>query len=608
MSYGALTERRLVILLTAAAVALRFLMFMGRGDYVAFDEGWYLLLGRNLMNGAGFSLAGLRHATLSPLFPLLAGAVDVVLGHAIWSGRIVAALAAALLVVPCYSIFRRLAGRRTATLACVIVMALPALAPFVVPYWIGRDLWVGAEPLLHLFLFSGVALVLRGRHTGRALDYAGAGVSFSLAYLARPEAIVTLGVVGLILGGLALFERRPRRLVHAAVLGLAFGLVSAPYWIYLHDVLGRWAVTGRGIVVTRMETQQPPRPGSARAGGEEAGPTEAIEQMLWRGDATRYVQRLYALDATGLRLASDYWGVQQSAAASAQPTAPAPPAAPVDPAAAPARTAEAAPAGEAPASRFRLYGRALSWILPWYTLPLLLIGVLSLRTRRRGLASDELLFVVPVAFTAMAIAALVAIDPRTQLILLPVAAFYLARGLRAASVWLAGRFRHSGMSRRFAALALSGAMAALLFGTQAQWLYLSLSVGSPHHMAGASNREVGALLQRRAAPAASVMSWHPAIALYARRDWRVLPHASFDNIVRYAGVVGTSHVVLSRYYPGPPISDELSSQHVLLHVPATPEGTHWHLRVDRGEGSFVFAELVAEPPRAAGVVVPEVEG
>ena len=36
-----------VVWLTAGACALRLLAFLGRGDYVAFDEGWYLLLGIN---------------------------------------------------------------------------------------------------------------------------------------------------------------------------------------------------------------------------------------------------------------------------------------------------------------------------------------------------------------------------------------------------------------------------------------------------------------------------------------------------------------------------------------------------------------------------------
>lgn len=92
---------RSVLLLTLAAVALRLVMFLGRGDYLAFDEGWYLLLGRNLFSGDGYTLSGLRHTTLSPLFPILAGATGAVLRDPIWAGRLVAAVTAGLVVWPC---------------------------------------------------------------------------------------------------------------------------------------------------------------------------------------------------------------------------------------------------------------------------------------------------------------------------------------------------------------------------------------------------------------------------------------------------------------------------------------------------------------------------
>jgi hypothetical protein len=595
-----------IALLAAVTIALRLLMFAGRGDYVAFDEGWYLLLGRNLLAGEGFSLAGLRHATLSPLFPLLAGALDVLTGNAVWSGRIIAAVAAGLLVIPCWSIFHRLAGRRTATLACLVVVALPALAPFTVPYWVGRDLWVGAEPLLHLFLFSGIALVLRGRDSGRTRDWIAAGAAFALAYLARPEAILVLGATGLLLGGAALYSRRPVvAFAHAAVLGLSFALVASPYWIYLHDVLGRWAITGRGIEVTvRSAAEDAGAPSSG-----EAGPTATIEQMLWSGDATTYVQRLYSLDASRTRLASDYWGVPRadraadgvavpvvatsgaSAASEAQ-----------DGARSPSPLAAQTPAADdIPPSRVVLYGRALGWIVPWATWPFILLGVLgSVRRRRapRGDGFPEMLLVGPLIFASLAIARIVAIDPRTQLLLLPLAALYCAYGLRLAPLLVARPLRRAGIRRSFVGAALVMVTLTLLLGTQARWLYMSIAVGSPHHMAGASNREVGALLQQRTPADATIMSWHPAIALYARRDWRVLPHAGFDDIVRFAGVVGTRHIVLSRYYPGPPLSEDLAARHVLLHVPVTPDGEHWRLHVTPGEGEFLFGELVAEPVRA----------
>src|SRR5690606_18179625 len=146
-----------LVWLSAGAIALRLLTFLGRGDFVAFDEGWYLLLGQSFWHGEGYRLTGLRHTTLSPLYPMLAGAVAMVAGNPVWAGRVVAALAGGLLVLPCWSIFRRLAGRRTAWLGCLVVAVLPSLSAFTVPYWVGWDLWMGPEPVYHLFVFTGFA-------------------------------------------------------------------------------------------------------------------------------------------------------------------------------------------------------------------------------------------------------------------------------------------------------------------------------------------------------------------------------------------------------------------------------------------------------------------
>src|SRR5690606_25734966 len=183
-----MTNARALALLTLIAIALRCLMFAGRGDYVAFDEGWYLLLARNLVAGEGYSLAGLRHTVLSPLFPVLAGAASIITADIIWAGRAVAAICAGLLVLPCWFLLRRRAGVRTAWIGCLIIIAVPTLAPFTVPFWIDWDLWVGAEPVLHLFLYGGLALALRAYDSGKPWDWALAGLSFTLAYLARPEA------------------------------------------------------------------------------------------------------------------------------------------------------------------------------------------------------------------------------------------------------------------------------------------------------------------------------------------------------------------------------------------------------------------------------------
>jgi 4-amino-4-deoxy-L-arabinose transferase-like glycosyltransferase len=576
--------------LALLAVTLRLLMFAGRGDYIAFDEGWYLLLGRNLFAGDGYTLTGLTHTTLSPLFPVLAGAMDLLTGDIVWSGRIVIAVAAGLLVVPCWYLFRSLAGRRTALLGCILVIALPALAPFVAPYWIGWDLWVGAEPLLHVLLYSGLTLALhaslrthehRGAVACAVAVWLAAGVAFGLAFLARPEAILVAAGVGLLAGARAVVRRNARSLIGVAVLTLGFVVTALPYWIHLHDARGYWSLTGRGVELVR------PAAGVAEpAQADPRGATETIEQMLWAGNQAAYLRHLYALDASRTRLASSYWGVQRAAPQSVPYLGPETP--PED--AMPAGTAVAVSA--ASSGRIGRYVSALSLILPFYVWPFLILGAVPSR-RRRG---DELMVALPVAGASVAIAVFVAIDPRTQLFLLPLAAFYAARGLRRAGVFMDRRRGRTAMSRRFPGRILAAVLIVLLLGTQARRLYMSLTVGSPHHLVGAENRRIGETLRETLPAGEPVMSWHPAIALYAGRDWRVLPRASLPEIATYANAIGSEHVVLSAYYPSPMVLDDLEGRHLILHVPPAPAGTvGWQLRPLAGPPGFVSARLEPVP-------------
>ncbi|MEJ2185768.1 MAG: glycosyltransferase family 39 protein, partial [Gemmatimonadota bacterium] len=516
-------RRHPLVVLSSLAILLRLAMFLGRDSYVAFDEGWYLLLGRNLFHGRGYTLSGLQHVALSPLFPILAGALDRIADHPVWAGRIVAALTAGLLVVPCYYLFRRLSGRRTALIGAGVVAVMPSLAPFVTAFWIGWDLWVGSEPLLHLAAYAGLALVVAGRVRRRSWLFALAGLAFALAYMARGEGIIVFGLATAALGVHAVWRRDAPQLGRILLLAAVFAVASAPYWVYLHDVTGQWTITGRGSkpTVAIAAVRREERPAASRT----------IERMLWQDEDAPYVRSLFALDRSGTRLANSYWGVPRSApATSPVDTVPAPSAgtdtadtpavspgaapgngsaanargtSPTDTAAAvaapqdtlqpvparddeaPATTAPAPPRG--PFAGSVLYLRSINRIVPWLLWPLLLLGVFLRRRRPRF---DELLVAGTVLGTSAIIAVAVAIDPRTQLIVVPLAAFYIARGLHALGFGI-DRIRNReqtsagiGPRRGFGRAIVVALVLVVLLAVNARRLYFSVSLGSPHTVVG----------------------------------------------------------------------------------------------------------------------------
>lgn len=580
-----------VVLLASAAIILRLIIFLGRGAYVAFDEGWYLLLGTNLMSGDGYTLSGLRHTVLSPLFPILAGSLSTIVRDPVWAGRIVAAVFAGLLVWPCWHIFHRLGGDSTAWIACIVIAAVPTLAPFAAPYWIGWDLWVGAEPLLHFFLFAGIALALRAYERGSALDWTAAGCTFALAYLARPEAILFFGFAALWLG-IAAVRARNRLVLHGVAFILAFVMTAAPYWLYLHDTLDRWAISGRVVQLPTLRSSSPSQ-------GQRAAST--IEVMLWENDQRSYMLRLYGLDASATRLSSSYWGVPRERAVTAvTPRS----AAPGGAASAAADTADGAPtaalraAQEQPAARpaspvapatdrptrLQLYLRSLGVIMPLFLWPVVLMGLLGYRRTWRM----DLLVAMPFVAVSFAIARIVAVDPRTQLFIVPLAAYYAARGILLLGSLIDRRLPSGTLRQGFVARAAVVVLVASFLATEARWVYLGITLGSPHHLVGAANRTTAAALRDIVPPDQPVMSWHPALALYADRDWRVLPHAAFPDVVTYANAIRSEYMVLSAYYPSPLTFEQMTREYLVLHLPPGTAAQGGHLRVELSDAGSSF--------------------
>ena len=566
---------------TLAAVLLRLVLLLGRGDYLAFDEGWYLLLGRSLWMGQGYELIGTPHVTLSPLFPALAGAVGRAIGDWVWGGRFVAAVASGLVVLPVWSLVRRWSGERIALVVAVLLAVTPSMAPFVAAYWIGADLWVGAEPLLHLGLFAGLACWARASEDGGRRWWAATGLTLAAAFLARPEALGVLGLLGL-WSAVSAWQRRSRAVALGTALMLAtFVLVAAPYWFRLHTVTGTWRLTGREIdAASALRLADP---------GARSAATD-IERMLLADDGA-YATRLYSLDASGLRLQSEYWGVSQPVTppTGASPVPPPTPTPAPTPLSAPEAAATADQSAPAIGTAIRV---AATTLLPVWSWVLVLFG--GLATMRRPRSVSERGATVALLGTSLTIGVVAAVDARTQLFLVPLLLLWMVRGLELTAGVVEARLTgiRPGFVRR---VALVGVAAAGL-GTLGWQLRMSLVVGSPHHVVGSQNREVaerlGGLLDGRPGP---VASWHPAIAVFADRDWRPLPLAMLAPTVRFEQAAGAVAMVLSAYYPPTRGQELFGTRYTVIPVPqGPPVVADWTLqRVDAD--SLITRAVVVRP-------------
>ena len=533
------------------ALVVRALAFLGRGDYVAYDEAWYTLLGRNLIEGRGYTLAGLRHVTLSPLYPVVVGITDALTGNGVLAGRILACVFGALLVFPSYYLFRRMGGHRVALVAALFIAVLPALAPFAAPKWVGWDLWVGAEPLYHFLIFSALALLVAFLRAPTLLRAACFGAIGALAYLTRAEGVVVFGAAGGLAALALLARRRWREMPRLAVALVAFAIVAAPYWIYLHDALGVWTLTGRGVEVAVVARE------NRESTGDES--SSVIERMLWSGDYA-YAERLYALHPSGTRMASDYWGVPSTdnERPAPLPAAPAPAAQPPDTLARTADSAASAPQPSLPSS-WTLYARTLALLVPWWLWPLVLGGLLV----RRRFNGPELVAGGGIVLSAAAIAILVAVDPRTQTFVLPLVAYFAARGTIALARFIADRRARPGLERPLAA-GLAAVVAIVMLIETAGRTYAGRGLTTEVQLMGTEYRLLGRGLRELVPEGQSIVSWHPAVAVHARRDWHPLPLAITTDVIRYANAVDAHYVVFGGHNPSALRASDLPREYLVL--------------------------------------------
>ena len=517
-----MNERRSLWLVVLAALALRLALLVARGDYIVYDEGYYLLLARSLRAGHGYALNGLPHVALSPLQPVLVALISAVGVPDLWASRLLAAACGSLLVLPVAALGRTAGGPRVALAAAVLTAASPALMSFV-PFFPGEswNLYFGSEPLFLLLAFGAVAAAAR-TDDGDWKWWVAAGCLAGGAYLARAEGAVlaaTLFValavrMGLRRSGAAAWRRL------ALALGAA-ALVSVPYLVYLHGTLGRWAVSGRVQAASETGQDAPSALQSARSGGQ------VLDAFVWQGRPDAFLQALYGLDPSGTRMASQYWGVRRDAAPARVLAPPAP---------GQGESSAAVPAG--PTRRAaEVWWKGLGAVAPWWLGALALVGLAIGRRAALG-------WVFPVAVCSLLPSLLTYVEPRSLLPLAPLAALYAA----VVVMWIAGRIERRWTS---APVGLAALVAVALIAPTVRDVVRAWPQTTPLQQVATGRRAVGEYLARHLPPDSIVMSWHPAIAVWASRPWRVLPYASFERIAAYARSEQAAAIVFSRFEPSP---------------------------------------------------------
>ncbi|MEW6355016.1 MAG: glycosyltransferase family 39 protein [Planctomycetota bacterium] len=478
--------------------ALRTILMVGRGQVLEFDENFYLILARNLFSGVGYVLDLYPDIKYSPLFPLAAGTLSLLVGDLIWAGRIVSILAGALTCIPFYLLLKRLDRANVALIGSLFLAVFPPMQDFVMHSARSRDiLHTGAEPPALFLMMWGVLFIVWSAKGGRKLLALGAGAAFGLAYLARPECLLYSPMYAAAIVALAMVADRAslrHRIVCALLCIAGTAVVASPYVLYLHKHTGRWTVSGKVLIP------------KARITG--------VDDVFDRNDWTELQEDAFALSPDNKHLESTHWGVSDYHRE---------------------KYAEEGGAGwglgaARVAANVRRCFSSVFWNLcPVYLWPFLVGGfvlaVIRCFTSRAALENEILLLVLAGPGAALALG--YRILPRYLLPVCFLVIYYSA----AAAVWLARRAAEYG---DVAQRAPAGALA-IVMGVHALWPAIYANEAAQGWLAFAAERGLAAeVISQHTEKDLTIMSFHPQAVFRSGRRWRTMPLAEAKRVFEYA--------------------------------------------------------------------------
>jgi len=239
----------LAILMVSVILRVVLLRAPG-GRIVRWDEPDYLILGRHLFTGQGYTVSGRAELHYAPLFPIVTGALYPLTHDMKLNSDLAYVVFGTLTLVPFCWLTRRLFGARISWMATVFLCLFPALTASVL-FW-GTML----EPLYLCLFFAALCAVWMAWEKGALWAYLATGVLFGLAYLAKPEAIVAFGWLLCVLAAGNLVRRAQHKgspgsfATHKMLAGLvaavlAFALVISPYILFIYRDTGRIMISGK---------------------------------------------------------------------------------------------------------------------------------------------------------------------------------------------------------------------------------------------------------------------------------------------------------------------------------------------------------------------------
>ncbi|MCO6451702.1 MAG: glycosyltransferase family 39 protein [Caldilineales bacterium] len=538
------------VIVVVTALVIR-VIYSGFPRTIWGDEPFYLWLGRNWFRGDGYRLTFTDHWDYhhTPGYPLITAILDLLTGDLARASEWSYILFGALLALAIYGLAARIYGWRTGLAAGLIVALAPATA--LMPLFWGTM----TEPPYLALAFTGIYFAHRTYTRFRWLDIVLAAVFLALSYYVRPESIVFLGAMGLILGLKAISSPpRLRRLAYPALLGLVFILILFPYLLRVRQATGTWTVSQK--VGAHFAT----------ASGLATGRFQQFDLETWGLDSTGDNVRFFSTetaDASALAFIM------------------------------------ADPIGYVKV----IYGNTLKLLellisprlLPAFALPFIGLGLFARAWNRRR-AWDEL-FLVATMLTGLSFVFFF-VQERYIVPLLPALFIWFGHGLMAAGGWLAdtvislrqktGQAEIDNPRQNRALLWLPLTLLALfMLGYTPRQVTAATNPGSTRPAHDLASAQLRGIVQ----PDDIVMSRYVSIPFEAGAEWIPTPAADLDAVMRYARLHGADYWAIDAIE-----AEVLRPQFAPLIDDAAhpPAGLEFVAEVDDGAGPVVVYRILSD--------------
>jgi 4-amino-4-deoxy-L-arabinose transferase-like glycosyltransferase len=225
-----------MILLVFAACGIR-LYFLQFYDVVSADGISYIGIAKDFITGRG--LASATH--YPPFYPILIGLASTLFGDFETAGLAVSVAMGSLIAVPVYLLGNDFFNKRVGLVAAILSLTWPSLR-----YW---STSVMSQATYITLLLFGIYFLWSGYKKGSTLFSSLAGIFFAGAHLTRSEGVLVLFAASTVLVLFTVIDRQsPRKIIPVCVAIGVFLLACSPYLIMLHDLTGKWQLTGKSKI------------------------------------------------------------------------------------------------------------------------------------------------------------------------------------------------------------------------------------------------------------------------------------------------------------------------------------------------------------------------